>query len=200
MWQPGLSFAAWSTTGVSALEPIIMGSALPKEDKTSYLSKTLQVFTKSIAGERRTTSGDFGVLWDILTLNHLPKWAPDRGVRKGAGEQKKRHTDKIIKPTERTCSITRHRNQNLGMSSNFLRRGKPCKFFPGESGGGVKWKCLFNPICPWRNPSFSHTWKNDLKRCERRLSPPTPPDSASSSCLRRDAREIQNNPLFIFNY
>lgn len=171
MWQPGLSFAAWSTTGVSVLEPIIMGSALSKEDKTNYLSKTLQVFRKSMAGERRTTSWDFSVLWDILALNRPLNRSSGYRSKRRDGEEEKLHTDKIKKPTERTWSITRHRNQNLGMSSNFLRRGKPCKFFPGESEGGVKWKCLFNQICPWRNPSFSHTWKNDLKRCERHISP-----------------------------
>lgn len=62
MWQHGLSFVARGTTGVSAPEPAIMGVCSPKGDKTSYLSKTLQVFAKSIAGERRTTSGDFGVV------------------------------------------------------------------------------------------------------------------------------------------
>lgn len=38
------------------------GVCTPEGDKMSYLSKTLQVFIKSIAGERRTTSGDFSVV------------------------------------------------------------------------------------------------------------------------------------------
>lgn len=38
------------------------GVCFPKGDKTSYLSKALQVFTKSIGGERRTTSEDFSAV------------------------------------------------------------------------------------------------------------------------------------------
>lgn len=151
MWQHGLLFAACSTMGVSAPEPMIIGSAFPKEDKTSYLSKTLQVFTKSVAGERRTTSGGFSVVWDILALNHLPKEASDTGGDRGRWGGETANTDEIKKPGERTCGITRHRNQNFSMSSNFPRRGKPGKSPPPpprETGGGVKRKCLFNPVRP----------------------------------------------------
>lgn len=63
MWQHGLSFAPYGTTGY-LLRSRDNGVCSPKGDKTSYLSKTLQVFIKSIAGERRTTSGDFSVVLD----------------------------------------------------------------------------------------------------------------------------------------
>lgn len=43
-------------------ELAIMGVCSPKGDKLSYLSRTLQVFTKSIVGERRTTGRDFNVV------------------------------------------------------------------------------------------------------------------------------------------
>lgn len=43
-------------------KPAIIGVCSPKGDKSSYLSRTLQVFAKSIAGERRTTGGDFNVV------------------------------------------------------------------------------------------------------------------------------------------
>lgn len=62
MWQHGLSFATPGMMGGICPELAIMGVCSPKGDKLSYLSRTLQVFTESIVGERRTTGGDFNVV------------------------------------------------------------------------------------------------------------------------------------------
>lgn len=130
MWQHGLLFAACSTMGVSAPEPMIIGSAFLKKIRLA----TYQRHCRCSQSQLRVKGEQLVGIWALCeTFSHwtnFPKRLQIQEETEGGGNVKDCYTDKIKQPAERTCSITRHRNQNFGMSSNFLRRGKPSKFSP----------------------------------------------------------------------
>lgn len=115
------------------------GVCSPKGDKTSYLSKTLQVFAKSIAGERRTTSGDFDVVWDALPLSPS--------------------LTRLNKPPMKTRHITHHQGAEFRHVVKLPEERKAQQVFPESWEEAWKRKCFFHLIRPRRNPSFNRTSK-----------------------------------------
>lgn len=156
----------------------------PKEDKTASYQRRCRC-----SQSRLRVNGEqfvrISALCETLAFNRPSKRG--FGYRRERKRNEESYADEITKPLVRTHSIACHRNQNLGLSSNILWRRKAGKFFPGRQE-----KVWRQNIClTW----YVHEGIPPLATVQENISPLS---STSPLSLRKDARETQNKPFFLF--